>query len=124
AESTWTQQSLQHYDQAFQDAAALVFTVCCVSGDDGSTDNVSDGLAHVDFPASSPHVLACGGTRLESASGAITSELVWNDPSGGATGGGVSDVFPLPDWQQGANVPPSANGGSQPGRGVPDVAAD
>jgi kumamolisin len=66
--------------------------------------------------------VACGGTRLESAAGAITSELVWNDPADGATGGGVSEVFARPAYQRGAKVPRSASG--HVGRGVPDVAGD
>jgi kumamolisin len=106
AESTWTDQALTSYDQAFQDAAALGVTVCCASGDDGSSDGVSDGAAHVDFPASSPNVLACGGTRLESSSGKITKEVVWNSGAGnGASGGGVSEKFPLPAFQAIVGVP-------------------
>ena len=125
AESAWTEQSLTAYDQAFQDAAILGVTVCCASGDDGSADGVTDGAAHVDFPASSPNVLACGGTRLESSDGAITREVVWNQGSGnGATGGGVSETFPLPSYQSGANVPVSANPSRFKGRGVPDVSGD
>jgi kumamolisin len=125
AESGWTNQAMQAMEQAFQDAAALGVTVCCAAGDDGSTDGVNDGRLHVDFPASGSYALACGGTRLEASGGAITKETVWNEGvSGGATGGGVSDVFNLPDWQANANVPPSANPGGRIGRGVPDVAGD
>ena len=125
AESTWTAQSLSAYDQAFQDAGLLGVTVCCASGDDGSTDNVTDGAAHVDFPASSPNVLACGGTRLESSGGKISLEVVWNHGAGnGATGGGVSDHFPLPTYQAGAKVPVSVNPAHFKGRGVPDIAGD
>ncbi|HXN47292.1 MAG TPA: S53 family peptidase [Bryobacteraceae bacterium] len=125
AESTWTVQSLTAYDQAFQDAGLLGVTVCCAAGDNGSADNVADGAAHVDFPASSPNVLACGGTRLESAGGKISTEVVWNDGAGnGATGGGVSDHFPLPAYQASAGVPVSVNSTHFKGRGVPDVAGD
>ena len=125
AESTWTAQSLTAYDQAFQDAGLLGVTVCCAAGDDGSADNVNDGAAHVDFPASSPNVLACGGTRLESSSGKITKEVVWNHGAGnGATGGGVSDHFPLPSYQASAKVPVSVNPTHFKGRGVPDIAGD
>ena len=125
AESTWTAQSLSAYDQAFQDAGLLGVTVCCASGDDGSTDNVTDGAAHVDFPASSPNVLACGGTRLESSGGKISKEVVWNSGAGnGASGGGVSDHFPLPAYQAGAKVPVSVNPAHFKGRGVPDIAGD
>ncbi len=124
-ESSWTKQSLTGYDQAFQDAAALGVTVCCASGDSGSSDGVTDGHAHVDFPASSPHVLACGGTRIEGSGGSLTGEVVWNDgANGGATGGGVSDVFALPSYQASAKVPVSVNPSHFKGRGVPDVAGN
>ena len=125
AESTWTSQAIQSLNQALQDASSMGVTVCCASGDGGSSDGQTDGLAHVDFPASSPFVLGCGGTQLVSNNGAIKSEVVWNNGStGGATGGGISDVFGLPDWQKGFNVPPSSNTGGHLGRGVPDVAGD
>jgi len=125
-EASWTSQSLTAFDQAFQAAAALGVTVTVAAGDNGSSDGVSDGLAHVDFPASSPNVLACGGTRLIGSGSKITAETVWNDgDSGGATGGGISAFFlPPPAWQSNANLPPSANPGAKPGRGVPDVAGD
>jgi kumamolisin len=67
-------------------------------------------------------VLACGGTNLESSNGSITSETVWNNQNGGATGGGVSNVFALPSWQSSVGVPnPTASAG---GRGVPDAAGN
>ena len=99
--------------------------MCVASGDNGSGDGVTDGQPHVDFPASSPHALACGGTSLQAdpATGVISSETAWNDgPNGGATGGGVSDVFALPAWQADAGVPKTASGST--GRGVPDVAGN
>ncbi|HEV3362256.1 MAG TPA: S53 family peptidase [Pseudonocardiaceae bacterium] len=124
SEDQWTQQGRTSMDQVFADAAALGVTVTVAAGDNGSEDAQQDGKQHVDFPASSPHVLACGGTTLHaSTSGAITSETVWNDGSnGGATGGGVSDTFPMPSWQSSAGVPKRSGGGT--GRGVPDVAGD
>jgi kumamolisin len=122
-ESAWTAQALRSFDDAFAAAAAVGVTVCCASGDSGSGDGVGDGRAHADFPAASPHVLACGGTTLEESGGRIGSERVWNH-DGGATGGGVSDAFALPSWQTGAGVPPSANPGGRAGRGIPDVAGD
>jgi kumamolisin len=125
AEAQWTAQAMQAMDQVFQDAAALGVTVCCAAGDDGSRDNVQDGRLHADFPASSPFALACGGTRLAGSGGTIASEVVWNEgATGGATGGGVSDMFPLPAWQKKAKVPHSANPGGHVGRGVPDVAGN
>ncbi len=125
AESNWTPQAMTAFDNACQSAAALGVTIATASGDNGSTDGVTDGGDHVDFPSSSPHVLACGGTQLVSQGGKITQETVWNDLSqgGGATGGGVSQMFALPAWQANAKVPPPPGGGSG-GRGVPDVAGD
>ena len=63
-ESSWTAQSVAALDSACQAAAALGVTITVASGDNGSGDGVTDGADHVDFPASSPHVLACGGTKL------------------------------------------------------------
>jgi kumamolisin len=123
AEANWTAQAMQSFDQAFQAAAAMGVTVCCASGDNGSSDGEQDGKNHVDFPASSPFALGCGGTRLVGSGTAITSEVVWNDgASGGATGGGVSAVFARPTWQSTAHVPSS--GQKSGGRGVPDVSGD
>ena len=89
AESTWTQQAMTTMDQAFQAAAAMGITVCVAAGDSGSTDGVSDGSNHVDFPASSSYALACGGTSLQANGTTIVSEVVWNDgnPASGAGGG-------------------------------------
>ncbi|MGN6608881.1 MAG: S53 family peptidase [Jatrophihabitans sp.] len=125
SDDQWTAQARQAMDAAFADAVALGITVTAAAGDNGSADAAgsTSGGAHGDFPAASPHVLACGGTRLEASGSAITAETVWNDgTSGGATGGGVSDTFPLPTWQQQAGVPARADAGTT-GRGVPDVAA-
>ena len=123
AEVNWTAQAMAALDAACQSAAALGVTITAASGDNGSSDAVTDGKNHVDFPASSPHVLACGGTNLQGSGSTITAETVWNgQPQGGATGGGVSNIFPLPNWQASSKVPkPTATAG---GRGVPDVAGD
>ncbi|MBD5635270.1 MAG: S8/S53 family peptidase [Candidatus Eremiobacteraeota bacterium] len=122
-ESTWTAQATTNLDAALAEATALGVTVTIAAGDGGSTDGVSGKTNHVDFPASSPHVLACGGTTLRLSGSKIVSEKVWNDgSSGGATGGGVSNVFALPAYQTGAGVPARSGGGS--GRGVPDVSGD
>jgi kumamolisin len=123
SEDSWTAQARTSLDQAMADAAALGVTITVAAGDNGSSDGQSGGGSHVDFPASSPHALACGGTSLRGnpTTGVISSETVWNDgASGGATGGGVSDTFSLPSWQAAAGVP--AQAGAAAGRGVPDVA--
>lgn len=126
-ESSWTSQAMTAMDQAFQAAAALGITVCVASGDGGSSDGVSGSAAHVDFPASSPFALACGGTSLRATRNQIASEVVWNDAStgGGAGGGGVSAFFPVPGWQQGLAATTSSGAQSAlAGRGVPNVAGD
>ena len=116
-EQDWTTQSMESFDEVAQEAAMLGITITVASGDNGSTDGMTDGKNHVDFPASSPHVLACGGTQLMATGGHITSEVAWNDGSqGGASGGGYSTVFARPAWQ-------SVEVG-QTGRGVPDVCGD
>lgn len=114
AEDQWAAASLTSFNAAFLQAANAGITVTVAAGDNGSTDGEKG--AHVDFPASSPYVLGCGGTSLPTMS--PSGEVVWNDgTAGGATGGGVSAKFALPTWQANANVP----GGTH--RGVPDVAA-
>jgi kumamolisin len=122
-ESTWTAQAMTALDDACAAAAAVGVTITVACGDNGSSDGVSGTASHVDFPASSPNVLACGGTKLTGSGSTIASEVVWNELAAGegATGGGVSAVFALPSWQKNANVP---SGGTSGGRGVPDVAGD
>ncbi|MDE2225378.1 MAG: S8 family serine peptidase [Xanthomonadaceae bacterium] len=123
-EDSWSAASRNAMETALEDAAALGVTVCVAAGDGGSGDGESDGQPHVDYPAASPSVLACGGTRLMSSGGAIASEVVWNETAAGegATGGGVSQVFALPTWQASAGIPAAPNGFA--GRGVPDVAGN
>jgi kumamolisin len=116
-ESTWTGQTMSSFEQLFSDAAAMGVTICIAAGDNGSTDGVSDGQQHVDFPASAPHALACGGTSLTAKSNGSLNEVVWNDGPSSATGGGFSTYFPVPSYQSELPNKPS-------GRGVPDVAGD
>jgi len=123
-EPQWAKQSLTAMDQAFQDAAALGVTVTVAAGDNGSSDDPknANGPAQVDFPASSPHALACGGTTLvgDASASKIVSEVVWNEIANneGAGGGGISKAFPVPSWQSSAATPELS------GRGVPDVAGN
>jgi kumamolisin len=124
-EASWTSQAMTALDQAMQAAVAMGVTVCAASGDSGSSDGASGD--NVDFPASSPNALACGGTTLEASATAITSETVWNEQSagGGAGGGGVSTAFPTPTWQ--ANLTATMTSGDAAPlafRGVPDVCGD
>ncbi|MEZ0065709.1 kumamolisin [Streptacidiphilus sp. MAP12-20] len=120
----WTSAGLAGMDAAFYQAAVAGITVCAASGDNGSNDGVYDGQAHCDFPAADPYVLACGGTQLQlDGNGALRNEVVWNNGNGWATGGGVSDRFPLPAWQPTAEIPHQVDSGMV-GRGVPDLAGN
>jgi kumamolisin len=122
-ESNWTQQAMTVFDQALQAAAMMGVSVCVASGDNGSGDGVGDDADHVDFPASSPFALACGGTNLQASGGSIAGETVWNDGAGGgAGGGGVSGFFARPAYQEGLRAA-QTGGATQPlgMRGVPDI---
>jgi kumamolisin len=123
-EETWSAQTRTAFESAFEDAASLGITILAAAGDAGATDGSSNGALEVDFPASAPGAIACGGTTVTISGGAVTAETTWNELARGegATGGGVSEVFPLPSFQSGVDVPPAPNGFV--GRGVPDVAAD
>jgi kumamolisin len=124
-EESWTPQAANAMLNAVTDAAPLGVSVIVAAGDGGASDGVQGGQEQVDLPACLPPVLGCGGTELTAAGASIGSEVVWNDlaSGGGATGGGVSRIFPLPSYQISAKVP------LQPqtrfaGRGVPDVSGD
>jgi kumamolisin len=123
-ESAWTVQARAALNAACADAARIGVTLLAASGDQGGDDGDPTGTPSVDFPASSPYVVGCGGTRLSLSGSQIQSEVVWNDlaQDEGATGGGVSEEFPTPTFQATAHVPPAPNGFA--GRGVPDVAGD
>jgi uncharacterized protein (TIGR03382 family) len=93
------------------------------SGDNGANDcgQMVNVLA-ADFPSDIPEMMAIGGSELPSpawnANHAITAyaqEVVWNDGTmGGAAGGGLSVLFPMPSYQLGL-VPDG-------GRSIPDIA--
>ncbi len=124
-ESTWTTQSINALDAACQSAAALGITITVAAGDNGSTDGLTDGKNHVDFPRLQP---ACPRLRWNQNSKAAAPPSPPRSPgtnspaNEGATGGGVSNVFALPSWQANSNVPkPTVAAG---GRGVPDVSGD
>lgn len=122
----WTQQAIQQVNESLSDAVALGITVCAASGDDGSSNAETDGRAHVCFPASSPLVLAVGGTSVPSDAAA---DVVWKAGNGlkafggGSSGGGVSAVSPRPAWQSGIAIA-SVNPGAIAGRVLPDLAAN
>jgi kumamolisin len=98
------------------------------AGDDGSSDADQDGLAHVDFPASSPYSLAVGGTTIRKKGG-NQPDIVWFEgdglraDGGGSTGGGCSVMTPRPSWQAKVDIS-SVNPGAIVGRVIPDLAAN
>lgn len=124
----WTNQAIAQINEIFKEAAYLGITICVAAGDDGSSDGVTDGHAHVDFPAASPYVLSVGGTTISSKN-ASAPDIVWKEGDGlrvnggGSTGGGVSGVLPRPKWQKAIDIR-SVNPGAIVGRCVPDVAAN
>jgi subtilase family serine protease len=114
--------------------------------DDPSTESVATGPISVDLPGSTPYTVSVGGTEFNEGSNdnlywststsaypsalSYIPEEVWNEscksgqtgcttPAIFAGGGGVSQSFALPTWQQGFNVPAAPN--AFIGRGVPDV---
>jgi kumamolisin len=121
-----TEQFLKGLNQVLQEAAAIGVTVCCETGDYGSSDQPAesrDGNLHVEFPSSSPFALACGGTSILDPGKTIHREVVWNGgDQGGAGGGGVSNYFPRPAYQSATRIPLSPK--SKRGRGLPDVAGN
>jgi kumamolisin len=117
-EAAWPQDARDSIARSLQDATSLGVTVCCSSGDLGSEPDAS-GSPQVQFPASSPDALACGGTSA--APTADQDEVVWRDRAQ-ATGGGISRSFPVPPWQAAA-APGKHLVTGKAGRGVPDVAA-
>lgn len=121
AEPNWRREQVEELNQILQEAAMAGITVVASAGDRGATEGIRDGRRHVVFPASSPWVLAVGGTKILRSAGANISEVTWNDGAESATGGGISELFAQPDWQSAAGVPAGAN--ARRGRGLPDVAA-
>jgi hypothetical protein len=121
-ESGWPDGDRGSFQDALKDAALLGVTVLIATGDNGTNQGVNDGSAHVQYPASDPWALACGGTFIANVSGSTFTEGTWNDA--GATCGGVSVKYGVQAWQDGANVPPSINDDKTLGRGLPDVSGN
>jgi kumamolisin len=124
----WTLSAMTQVNETLQEAAMIGVTVCIAAGDDGSSDAVTDGQAHVDFPSASPYVLSVGGTTIPTKGG-NNADIVWMEgdglrsDNGGSTGGGVSAVFPRPTWQSAITIQP-LNPGALVGRCMPDLAAN
>ena len=94
-------------------AVSRGISVFVATGDNGSNNGVGGSGAYVDFPSSSPNVVACGGTSLVCASNTYdssTRETAWTN-----TGGGISVLFSKPSYQLGIGTS---------GRSTPDISAN
>jgi kumamolisin len=113
-EAAWSADEANQVEDAAQAATDSGCVLFASSGDNSSGDGAPG--ANVDMPSSCPHVIGCGGTTKTAF-----SEVVWGNgtTNGEGTGGGYSVLFAPQDFQ--LNAPPSPG---QPGRMVPDVAAD
>ncbi len=120
-EKYWNADTLGAMQATLADAVRRRISVIAASGDYLATGGATDGRAHVWFPASSPYVLGCGGTAIELDGSTIRNESVWHEGDIG-TGGGVSEVFSVPDYQSTTKLPLSTSTGKS-GRGVPDISA-
>jgi subtilase family serine protease len=127
-EHFFTKAEAASFHQVLAQAQARHVTVVAATGDFGaSSDPAFDGgtVKEVSLPASDPLVLAVGGTTLTAShqTGAYLGETAWNtlpsEPGGhsSASGGGFSQLFAKPSYQDGVT-------GIDAMRGVPDVSAD
>jgi kumamolisin len=125
-EDHWSPQGMRGLDAAFAAGALHGVTFSAAAGDAGSTNAEVDGYQHPEFPASSAHAWACGGTTLLAARGRIRTETVWNELArgAGAAGSGVSSVFPVPAYQAALGIRPRSADGNTLGRGLPDGAGN
>lgn len=118
-EKKWEKETLNSFNELFENATNRGINICCSSGDSGITDGLSSWIFNVDFPASSPFVTTCGGTTLvcpnddydedtiEKYCGKVDGEI------GESAGGGYSSFFSQPDYQKGIV--------NNCMRGIPDV---
>jgi len=121
------QQEIQKWDTLLQQATTKQgITFLAASGDHGATDatdpagKILSKTATTSFVHDDPWVTSVGGTTLTRV-GATTNERVWDSPGGGAGGGGYSQFFKEPSYQQ--TLPASVQSQLNNRRGVPDVSA-
>ena len=132
-ESCMAQNLLVQETLLFAEATIKQITLFASAGDNGAAQPTCDNsslVKAVSIPASDPLVTAVGGTELHAARYCLTAlgcnpasnpapgtyqgEIAWNEPSFGATGGGLSLLFDEPFFQEG-----TIQEGKQ--RGVPDI---
>jgi hypothetical protein len=121
-EASWGLAEMTSVTSALNDAATVGVSVFAACGDSWATNGSPGRTASVNFPASSPAAIGCGGTSITTSGSSITREVTWNGEAGG-TGGGISDYLDVPAFQAGTALPPNLNSGGHR-RGVPDVAGN
>jgi subtilase family serine protease len=119
------QKVIDDFEDFYEQAVKEHVTVLASSGDSGSSNvDVNKKIypfPTVIFPASSPFVTAVGGTSLYAdTAGKYQFEIVWDDHFIGATGGGVSQQFSEPSYQD--SLPASVQTTLNNHRGIPDLA--
>ncbi len=112
----WGEADMKAMSSQFEDACLLGMTVLASAGNHGSDCKVGDWKAHVNYPASDPLVVACGGTVIDDYVGHPEKETAWE-----YGGGGISDVYAVPVYQKKVPLPLSLST-FRPGRGLPDIA--
>jgi Pro-kumamolisin, activation domain/Fibronectin type III domain len=120
--------AIKNESDALLECETAGITVVVSAGDDGAYGrtgtNTYPAKLNAPDPGSQPLVTCVGGTSLTTSSTQqYVGEVVWNDLSSGhgATGGGVSSIWALPNYQPSSLV--TSNGGSSTNRNVPDVGA-
>jgi len=119
-ETEFKAEDMERDNTEFQKMGAMGFTILVASGDNGPGKQgfFSCKKFNPQFPATSPYVTAVGGTYLEDG-----HETGW-----GFSGGGFSNMFPMPQYQQASVAAylssaslPSAKLFNQTGRAIPDI---
>ena len=127
-EKRFTAREIKSINKALREAAALNITVITSSGDLGATGALGERQNNIQMPASSPFVLAVGGTEVEVRDEVIVGEKAWSEKvkmQGKvvvmSSGGGSSTVWRMPDYQKNL-VTRSYRARNR--RCIPDVAAN
>mmetsp|Transcript_13969 Transcript_13969/g.55112 ORF Transcript_13969/g.55112 Transcript_13969/m.55112 type:complete len:744 (+) Transcript_13969:56-2287(+) len=153
AESSYPQGMVDRMNQEFQAAGTIGVSILFASGDWGVSfpgEQTCEDIQHFTplFPASSPYITSVGGTQFSTATAPICSDTVIGLPmtcdavgeitcsittgSRITTGGGFSDLFPMPSYQTafvnhyleeyvGDSIP--SNYYNSTNRAYPDIAA-
>jgi kumamolisin len=113
-----------YFESVLASSIILGIPVLAAAGDDGAKAFWAIAWPSVMYPASSIYTVAVGGTSVyTNLDGSISEELVWN--TSGATGGGISSIFSVPDYQTGlTSLRTDGVQAALSYRGVPDIAAN